>query len=401
MKFNALPINENVTNNVKRVESAVNAAVRGYEKLASLVGGGRKGPYDDNNFEFVGGAKDSLRMKHYDKSLRLLWKAEQHLPQGNFRDMTKDEKVFMSQAKQTLNKKEKVQIERFSSDEYKALINREYTQEQKQAIINILSIIGHGEAYAWMVSAEVLTDCKSTGGRAALTMQVLEEAKHFVVLRELMLAWDCEIPRFTVWEYIVLERTLKSKGMEKFFGMNVVVENVAMGIFGMLGELPGLEILKMFHLDESRHTALPYNYFDEMPMTWWEKNSPLAQFRRLMMVLPAVPMMASLEKDMAILGVDSLEFGGAMLRKIAHMKDRVGFNTFIPSSVLKEAVNDAFNLYASYSRPGHTTRRFVEADTVMGEDMQAIEKELFDLYSTGKKVTELASRKILDWRKAA
>jgi len=402
MEFNALPINENVTRNVERVESTVNAMVRSYEKLTSLVGlGGRKGPYDDKNFEFVGGAKDNLRMKHYDKSLRLLWKAEQHLPQSNFRDMTKDEKAFMSQAKQTLNKKEKIQIERFSSDEYKALINREYTQEQKQAIINILSIIGHGEAYAWMVSAEVLTDCESTGGRAALTMQVLEEAKHFVVLRELMLAWDCEIPRFAVWEYIVLERTLKSKGMEKFFGMNVVVENVAMGIFGMLGELPGLEILKMFHLDESRHTALPYNYFDEMPMTWWEKNSPIAQFRRLTMVLPAVPMMASLEKDMAVIGVDSLEFGGAMLRKIAHMKDRVGFNTFIPSSVLKEFVNDAFNSYASYSRPGHTAKRFVEADTVMGEDMQAIEKELFDLYSTGKKVTELASRKILDWRKAA
>ena len=126
MEFNALPINENVTRNVERVESTVNAVVRSYEKLASMVGlGGRKGPYDDNNFEFVGGAKDSLRMKHYDKSLRLLWKAEQHLPQSNFRDMTKDEKAFMSQAKQTLNKKEKTKIERFSSDEYKALIKRE------------------------------------------------------------------------------------------------------------------------------------------------------------------------------------------------------------------------------------------------------------------------------------
>lgn len=402
MEFNALPVNEAVASKVKRIESSVNGLVRGYEKLLSTFGlGGRKGPYDDNKFEFVGGAKDSLRMKHYDKSLRLIWKAEQHLPHSNFRDMTKDEKAFMEQAEQTLNKKEQAELARFSSDEYKALINREYTQQQKQAIINILSIIAHGEAYAWMVSAEVLTDSKSTGGRAALTMQVLEEAKHFVVLRELMLAWDCEIPRFTIWEYIVLEKTLKSKGMEKFFGMNVVVENVAMGIFGMLGDFPGLEILKMFHLDESRHTALPYNYFDEMPMTWWEKNNPLSQLRRFFMVLPAVPMMASLEKDMAIIGVDSLEFGGAMLRKIAMMKDRVGFNSIVPSSVLKEFVNDAFNLYAHYTRPDHQPRRFVEADTVMGEDMQAIEKELYDLYSTGKKVTEIAGRKILEWRNVA
>lgn len=52
----------------------------------------------------------------------------------------------------------------------------------------MLSAIGHGEAYAWLVSAELLGHVKSTGARAALTMQVLEEAKHFVVLRELLRA---------------------------------------------------------------------------------------------------------------------------------------------------------------------------------------------------------------------
>ena len=402
MEFQALPINEKVIDNFDKIENVVNTAYRNYEKVAGFLRlGGKKGPYDDTSFEFHGGAKDNLRMKHYDKSLRLLWKAEQHGSHMNFRDLTKDEKQFLAQAKSALNKEERLELERFSKEEYRALIDREYTQEQKQAIVNILSIIAHGEAYAWMVSAEVLTSCKSTGGRAALTMQVLEEAKHFIVLRELMLAWECEVPRFTVWEYFVMEMTLKSTGMEKFFGMNVVVENVAMGIFGMLGELPGLEILKMFHLDESRHTALPYNYFEEMPMTWWEKNNPYAQVRRLMMILPAVPMVASLEKDMAVIGVDSLEFGGAMVRKITHMKDRIGFKTVVPSNILKEIINDGFNLYAGLTRENHTHKKYIEADTVMGEDMQRIEKELFDLYNTSKKVTKLARNKVFGWRKAA
>ena len=293
MEFNALPVNEKVAENFDKIEGIANRFLRGFDKAASMIGlGGRKGAYDDDKIEFVGGVKDNLRMKHYDKSLRLLWKAEEHLPQGDFRDLTKNEKVFLAQAKKGLNQKEKIQLDRFSSDEYKAFINSEYTQEQKQAIVNVLSIIVHGEAYAWMVSAEVLVDIKSTGGRAALTMQVLEEAKHFLVLRELVLAWDCEVPRLTAWEYLVLELALKSKGLEKFFGMNVLVENVAMGIFGMMGEFPGLEVLKMFHLDESRHTALPYNYFEEVPMSWWEKNNPVAQVRRFVMVLPTVPMMA-------------------------------------------------------------------------------------------------------------
>ena len=386
------------------VEKILNGAVRGYDALMGAVKlGGRKGRYDDYNFEFKGGAKDKLRLKHYDKSLRLLWKAEQHAPHTgtDFKDLTKNEKAFLSQAKDSLNDQEKVEINRYSTQEYKELINKNYTQEQKQAIVNVLSLIAHGEAYAWMVSAEILADANSTGGRAAITMQVLEEAKHFVVLRELLLSWDCEIPRFLVWEYLILERTLKSKGLEKFFGMNVLVENIAMGLFGMFGELPGLEVLKMFHLDESRHCALPVNYFDEMPMTWWQKNSPYAQVRRLTMILPAIPMLCSIEKDMAVLGVDSLEFGGSLVRKVLYMTSRVGFHIVIPPSILTEVLNDAFNLYASASRENHQRTDFMNADTVTGESMEKVEKELFDLYRIGKKVTSKAGGKVLKWGKLA
>jgi len=402
MKLQSLPTNKKFHDNFEKLENVLNDVVRGYDTFMGLTS--RKGRYDDYNFEFNGGAKDKLRLKHYDKSLRLLWKAEQHAPHTatDFKDLTKDEKTFLSQAKDSLNTDEKKELERYSTEEYKALINSHYTQEQKQAIVNVLSLIAHGEAYAWMVSAEVLVDADSTGGRAAVTMQVLEEAKHFVVLRELLLSWDCEVPRFLVWEYLVMERTLKSKGLEKFFGMNVLVENIAMGLFGMFGEMPGLEVLKMFHLDESRHCALPVNYFDEMPMTWWQKNSPYAQVRRLSMVLPAIPMLLSIEKDMAILGVDALEFGGSLVRKVLYMTDRVGFHLVIPPSILTEVINDAFNIYATLTREDHERIDFMSADTVTGEDMAKIEKEVFDLYRVGKKVTSTASGKILQWgRKAA
>ena len=56
--------------------------------------------------------------------------------------------------------------------------------------MNLLTPVAHGEAYAWLVAADLLQDVKSTGARAAFTMQVLEEAKHFVVLRELIQAFD-------------------------------------------------------------------------------------------------------------------------------------------------------------------------------------------------------------------
>ena len=405
MNIKPLPVNSKFHDNFEKFERVLNSAIRNYDKAKGLIGiGGRKGRYDDYNFEFVGGANDKLRIKHYDKSLRMLWKAEQHAPHTgtDFKDLTKDEKAFLTQAKDSLSVAEKKELDRYSTEEYKALINAHYTQEQKQAIVNVLSLIAHGEAYAWMVSAEVLVDAESTGGKAAVTMQVLEEAKHFVVLRELLLAWDCEVPRFLVWEYLVMERTLKSKGLEKFIGMNVLVENIAMGLFGMFGEMPGLEILKMFHLDESRHCALPVNYFDELPMSWWQKYSPYAQLRRLSMVLPAIPLLVSIEKDMAVLGVDSLEFGGSLVRKVFHMTDRVGFHMVIPPVVLTEMLNDAFNMYAKLTRKGHDYIDFMSSESVTGDEMARIEKEVFDLYRAGKKVTSETGGKILNWgRKVA
>ena len=51
------------------------------------------------------------------------------------------------------------------------------------------------EAYAWLVSASLLTQVQSTGAKAAVTMQVMEEAKHFVVLRELIQAFGVDVPR--------------------------------------------------------------------------------------------------------------------------------------------------------------------------------------------------------------
>ena len=100
---------------------------------------------------------------------------------------------------------EKRLVEQLNLPEYKAKLNEAYTPRQKQAIVNVLSSIGHGEAYAWLVSARLLGQVKSTGGRAAFTMQVLEEAKHFIVLRELLRAFDVPIPRQSAWDYLFLE----------------------------------------------------------------------------------------------------------------------------------------------------------------------------------------------------
>src|SRR5690606_19189509 len=155
--------------------------------------------------------------------------------------------------------------------------------------------------------------------------------KHFLVLRELVRAFDVPIPRLSAPEYLMLEQVLKAKGTEKLFGMNVLVEGIALGLFGMMSSFPGLEVLRLFHLDESRHTGLPNSYFREFPMSEVERTSPLRSARRLGMVLPALLLIPTLEDDLAELGIDVFEFGGSVIRKIALLAERNGFNLGFPN----------------------------------------------------------------------
>ncbi len=362
----------------RRVEASVNRVVRGYDAARLRIGlGGRKAPYDDLRYEFLGGPHDGLRRKHYDKSMRLLWKAEDKAPWLSFRDNTPAERQLQTMATRSLTKEERAARTRLSLPEYKALLDREYTPRQKQAIVNILAPIGHGEAYAWLTSAELLGTVRSTGARAALTMQVLEEAKHFVVLRELLQSFDVQMPRQSVWEYMLLERVLKAKGLEKFFGMNVLVEGIALSFFGLMSELPGLEVLRQFHLDESRHTALPGNYLSEFPLSAWQSHNPVACMRRLNMVLPALALLPHLEEDMAVLGLDAFDFGGSVVRKVSTLAERNGFMLPIPQKQLLALLDQLFNGYCSLSRPNHVRKRFTQQDTTVGEEARAVEREIF------------------------
>jgi len=378
--FNALPINENAVKVNDIIEKGFNFAIRSVDRTKQFIGlKGRSASYDDEHFEFVGGAKDALRKKHYDKSLRLLWKAEKHMSWSSFKDMTKEELQLESMAQKSMNSAEKKERERINSEEFRQFLKDTYSERERVALVRILSIIGHGEAYAWLVSSDLLNIVKSTGARAALTMQVVEEAKHFLVLRELLFAFDVEIPRQSGYEYILLENVHKARGLEKFFGMNVLIEGIALSLFGMVSHLPGLEILRMFHLDEARHTALPKNYYKEFPLTNWQKSNPITSFNRVKLILPVIPLIFYMEKELAVLGIDAFDFGGSAGRKIFHLADSIGLKLPVKTAQFQEFLNSVFNAYCKISRKDHETIDFFTKDTTIGKSEKVIEKEVFEM----------------------
>ena len=378
MEFQKRPINSRAAALNRAVEARLNRYVRARDAAKAKLGlGGRRADYDDERYEFVGGEGDRMRRLHYDKSLRLLWKAEAEAPWSSFKDCSKAERLLMEMADEAMTPAERRARDRISSEEFRAMLDREYTLREKQAIVQILSAIGHGEAYAWLVAAEVLREVRSTGAKAAVTMQVLEEAKHFVVLRELLRAFEVEIPRQSAWEYIWLERVLKAEGLEKFFGMNVLVEGVALSLFGLLSGLPGLEILRLFHMDEARHTGLPLNYFKDHPMSLRQRHSPRARIARFRMMLPTVPLIFLLEEDAAELGIDAVEFGGSILRKVSLLSERAGFYTVMPYPMLRRTINAAFNAWCAATREDHEWRDFTTHEATRGVRERQVERSVF------------------------
>ena len=152
MHFEKREVNARAVTINHQVERIANTVIRAYDVVKAKVGlRGRAAAYDDLAYEFVGGARDALRKKHYDKSLRLLWKAEQVAPWSSFHDATDAERALFGMAERGMTSDEKKLRAQITSAEFRAMLDREYTPTQKRALVTILSAIGHGEAYAWLV----------------------------------------------------------------------------------------------------------------------------------------------------------------------------------------------------------------------------------------------------------
>ena len=132
MNVTPIELEPKETARIRAFEEKVNRWVRGFDDLLEKLHlGGRKGRYDDIHYEFMGGTNDRLRKKHYDKSLRLLWKAEEHVPWSSFKDCTKEEKMLLSLANESLKSAERSHLERLKSEDFLAMLVREYIPELK------------------------------------------------------------------------------------------------------------------------------------------------------------------------------------------------------------------------------------------------------------------------------
>lgn len=124
----------------------------------------------------------------------------------------------------------------------------------------IMSQILHGEQGALLVASQLVSSAPMYDEKITAATQVMDEARHVEVFhRYLTTKMEKEFPITPHLEILMKNILSESRWYFKFVGMQILVEGLAMGIFGTLekfGEEPlGTQIVRYVLKDEARHVA--------------------------------------------------------------------------------------------------------------------------------------------------
>jgi hypothetical protein len=141
--------------------------------------------------------------------------------------------------------------------------------EKKRALAEIFSTILWGELAAWSISADLALQLEDTEAKMAATSQVFDEARHFYVMRDYLLALDVEMPKLDGYTHAVLRELLDAKRLvDKLLGMQLIVESIAVTLFRSVAQAhvePVLsELMPYFEKDEARHVGLGVLYLPKL-----------------------------------------------------------------------------------------------------------------------------------------
>ena len=135
----------------------------------------------------------------------------------------------------------------------------------KEPLGRLFAVLLWGELAAWNVAADLARWLPDIDARMAATGQVFDEARHFTVLRDYVRRAGIPMAPLNPFGRRLLTRILDTPSLlAKLYGMQMLVETLALGIFKGIGAsrvepvLTGL--LEYVERDEARHVALGVLY---------------------------------------------------------------------------------------------------------------------------------------------
>lgn len=334
--------------------------------------------YDDRTHTFQGVEDPSLIQRNYEKSLRHIWKAEVAAPYLGIRDATDTEKLGAEA--ETSDSETRALMERATSDVVRREFEEAFSPRQREAVCRLMSLIAHGEAYALYTSSTLLPFVEGTGAKMGMAMQVMEEAKHFYVLRAMIRTLGRSYPLADSAK-ILFENVARAKPYRKLFGMNVMLESFATSLFAQFAEYPGLRhILHEFHLDESRHVGFPKSYFEAGHIPHEVSHSTREKIARGLLLLPAASLIWDYKEDFEAVGVDCFAFWGRFISKASRLAESSGFPLYPSRKEFLFSMNLILNGYLKAFEPDRFAgyRDYTKLrDEDLPEEMARIEREVF------------------------
>ncbi len=182
----------------------------------------------------------------------------------------------------------------------------------KNALGRVFSLIMWGELAAWRISAELADELEPLEAKMAATSQAFDEARHFYVMHDYLVALDA-IPDELPWgARKLLENVMNADHLaKKLVGMQLMVEPVALTLFHVIKRLdiePVLTgLMPYYERDEARHVALGIQYLPAMikqmsvaeQLGLWAFQMKLLSFE--------IASNVNLMKDLQLLGLEPRE----------------------------------------------------------------------------------------------
>jgi hypothetical protein len=221
------------------------------------------------------------------------------------------------------------------------------SEEKRDALVNVLSLIIWGEYAAWQTSNALALEINEFGPKMAATSQAHDEARHYFTMCDyvrMVLEAPMDEIKITSTANAGLEAVVNANTLpKKLLGMQLMVEPVAITIFHALmkSEVEPIlcELLHFYIKDEARHIALGVRQLPiEIEKMSWPQVLKLFAWQASILKRE-IDGLFELRDDLEILGIDYIDlFKEAERRQINaanEMTEHLNWNLPIEAVIKK------------------------------------------------------------------
>ncbi len=195
--------------------------------------------------------------------------------------------------------------------------------EVRESLSKLMTVLMWGELAAWNISADLALEIDDMDAKMAATGQVFDEARHFYVMRDYVLALG-PAKQLGGLPKRLLTKVLDAPTLAcKLVGMQLLFETNAVVMFRRIGEsgiCPILEVLlPYFERDESRHVGLGVMYVPRLVKKMGRREALLTRKFQLECIALLAASGFTLHEDFKRLGMNQRQ----MASRVTHMQDEI------------------------------------------------------------------------------